>query len=954
MTASPSSSRAAPTSSPADIAPQYDAAATEREVAHRWQEADAFAAQDAQSRRAGGTHDPFVIFMPPPNVTAVLHVGHGLTMTVQDVLIRWRRMAGDDTLYQPGTDHAGIATQHIVEKLLAAEGSTRRAIGREAFVARTAAFVAETGGTILQQLRAIGVSADWSRTAYTLSPALSRAVREAFVRLYDEGLIYRGHRVIHWCPRCLTALSDEEAEHADESGALYHIRYPVAGDPSRSVVVATTRPETMLGDVAIAVHPDDARYQALIGQRVVVPVAGVEIPIVGDAAVDPTFGTGAVKITPAHDANDFEIGTRHGLPMPVIMNPAAEIEAGADAAGRVPAPLAGLDRFDARARIVEMLRSGGGLVRVEDHQHAVRHCYRCDSVIEPRLSDQWFVRMAPLAAPALDAVRSGAVRILPERWVAVYVNWLENIRDWNISRQLWWGHRIPVWYCDACGSQVALREDPEGCAACGGPLRQDEDVLDTWFSSWLWPLSTLGWPDDTPARRAFYPGDVLVTGSDILFFWVSRMIMSGLHFDGRPPFHTVLLNGIVRDTQHRKMSKSLGNGIDPVDVVALYGADALRYTQIAGMGLGTDVILDPDNLERSFAPGRNFVTKLWNIGRFLLTNVGDEPTTAGIGDLASAWALTRADLWILARLDAAIAACDAALGPARPDSTGRWAGTDRKTGFRLSEFVEAARTFVWSDLADWYLEHCKGRLTPEWDAHDRAVARAVLLHVFDAGLRLLHPVVPFITEALWQRLPTTEPDALLARAAWPTVRDLPTPLVGRRSGATRLAADSAPVEYELVREATSAVRQIRADYGIPPGTIIDAVIEPAAGSRDLFVEEAAAVGRLTRSQPRVAGTAGETPSGETRGAAATAVLTDGSTVIVPLVGLIDIAKECARLGGELTRLDAQLTALRGRLANSGFVSRAPEHVVEAERAKEREWATRADLLRARLHGLCPE
>jgi valyl-tRNA synthetase len=958
MTASPSSSPAPPTSPALEMPAQYDAATTEREVARRWRGADAFAAQDSGSTRVGGHHDPFVIFMPPPNVTAVLHVGHGLTMTVQDVIIRWRRMAGDDTLYQPGTDHAGIATQHIVEKMLAAEGTTRRALGRDTFVARTAEFVAQTGGTIIEQLRAIGVSADWSRTAYTFSPALSRAVREAFVRLYEEGLIYRGHRVIHWCPRCLTSLSDEEAEHEDESGALYHVRYPVAGDPGRAVVVATTRPETMLGDVAIAVHPDDARYQPLVGQRVVLPIVGIEIPIVADAAVDPAFGTGAVKITPAHDANDFEIGRRHALPMPVVINPAAEMEAGADAAGRVPTALAGLDRFDARARIVEMLRASGALVRVEDHRHAVRHCYRCNAVVEPRLSDQWFVRMAPLAAPALDAVRSGTVRILPDRWVAVYVNWMENIRDWNISRQLWWGHRIPVWYCDACGWQAALRDDPPACPTCAGALRQDEDVLDTWFSSWLWPLSTLGWPDDTPARRAFYPGDVLVTGPDILFFWVARMIMSGLHFDGRAPFHTVLLNGIVRDTQHRKMSKSLGNGIDPVDVVTLYGADALRYTQIAGMGLGTDVILDPENLERSFAPGRNFVTKLWNIGRFLLTNVGDEIPAAGIGDLAGASALTRADLWILARLDTAIAACDAALGPARPDATGRWTGTDLATGLRLSEFVEAARAFVWSDLADWYLEHCKGRLAPEWDAHDRAVARAVLLHVFDAALRLMHPVVPFVTEALWQLLPTTDPDALLIRAAWPIVRDLPTQLIGRRSGATRLSAHTAAAEYDLVREAASAVRQIRADYGVPPGTVVEAVIEPAPASRAVFVEEATALGRLSRSEARVAAPAGTAPAGTAlaapdRGAAATAVLTDGTTVIIPLAGLIDVAKECARLRGELTRLDSQLAALRGRLANPGFLSRAPEQVVEGERTKEREWATRADLLRARVQGLCP-
>ncbi|HEU5175316.1 MAG TPA: valine--tRNA ligase, partial [Gemmatimonadaceae bacterium] len=737
-----------------ELPPQYDAAATEPAIYAQWMAANAFTADAARSSRAGGDRDPFTIVIPPPNVTAILHVGHGLNDTVQDVLVRWARMKGAETLWVPGTDHAGIATQNVVEKQLAQEGRTRHDLGRDAFVDRVKAFVEETGGQILVQLRAIGASADWSRTAYTLSPELSRAVREAFVRLYERNLIYRDYRVIHWCPRCHTSLSDEEAEFHDETGALYHITYPAAGMRGRGVTVATTRPETMLADVAVAVNPDDERYTDLVGQRVVLPIIGTEIPVVADAYADPAFGTGVVKITPAHDANDFEVGKRHHLPMPVVIDTEGIVrEVSEDARGRVPAALQGLDRFEARKRIVELLREAGALVKVEQHPHSVRHCYRCDTVVEPRLSEQWFVKMAPLAAPALEGVRNGTIRILPERWEAVYVNWLENIRDWNISRQIWWGHRVPVWYCDACpapGNVHASREDLTACPTCGGPVRQDEDVLDTWFSSWLWPLSTLGWPNEkAPDLKAFYPTDMLVTAPEILFFWVARMIMAGYEFVGQAPYHTVYLHGTVRDTQHRKMSKSLGNGVDPLDVVRLYGADALRWTLVAGMGLGTDVILDPVDLDKSFAPGRNFATKLWNIGRFLLQNVGGEPVQP-LADVDRAQ-LASADHWILARLDTAIRECDSALGPLRPTSPGPegrgWMDSERNAGLRLNEYAESARRFVWNELADWYLESAKARLSTP--GADRDVARAVLVHAFDRALRLLHPIVPFITEALW-------------------------------------------------------------------------------------------------------------------------------------------------------------------------------------------------------------
>ena len=913
-------------------------ALSERQRYEQWEASGAFAADASRSARAGGDREPFTIVMPPPNVTDVLHVGHGLNNTVQDVIIRWRRMAGDEALWLPGTDHAGIATQNVVEKKLAREcGKTRFDLARETFVAYTAAFVGETGGTILQQLRAIGASADWSRTAYTLTPELSRAVREAFVRLYEKKLIYRGHRVIHWCPRCLTSLSDEEAEHKDESGSLYHISYPLA-EPTgalSALTVATTRPETMLGDVAVAVNPDDPRYRALIGKEVILPIAEIRIPIVADAYADPAFGTGIVKITPAHDPNDFEVGRRHSLPMPIVMSPTGLMEDGADSSGRVPDRLRGVDRFAARAAIVDELRGLGRLVKVEPHTHSVRHCYRCDTVVEPRLSDQWFVKMEPLARPALDAVRTGAIRILPERWEAVYINWLEGIRDWNISRQLWWGHRVPVWYCDAGHDPIVSRDDVVQCPTCNGPVRQDEDVLDTWFSSWLWPFSTLGWPD-LQARdlRAFYPTDVLITAPEILFFWVARMIMGGFEFMGDRPFHTVYLHGTVRDTQHVKMSKSLGNGVDPLRVVELYGADALRYTLVAGLGMGADVIIDPKDLEQSFAPGRNFVTKLRNIGKFILSNLGDDDSVAAVSEIAPS-RLARSDRWILDRLDVAIADCNAALGPARP--TGPvWRESELRSGLRLSEYAEAARRFVWGELADWYVEATKARLVGEAD--DRAVARAVLVHVFDSALRLLQPIVPFVTDELWQQLPGRSSNGLLARASWPVAR-IETSAHGAGSGAG--------TEFELVREAVAALRQLRAEYAIPAGKVIPAVIVPARdeATRNAFAEEAAIIGRIARFTITIA-------DAVPAGTAAHGVLAGGSEVIVPLEGVIDVDRECARLRGELDQLEKQLASLSQRLANQGFISRAPAQVVEAERRKEAEWTARRQQLSDKVRALC--
>ena len=905
---------------------RFDPGATESRLYQAWESAGAFSGVAARSARLGGSRTPFTVVIPPPNVTAVLHMGHGLNDTVQDVIVRWRRMAGDAALWVPGTDHAGIATQNVVEKLVAAEGKTRFDLGREAFVDRTRAFVEETGGVILQQLRALGCSCDWSRTAYTFTPELSQAVREAFVRLHERGLVYRGHRVIHWCPRCLTSLSDEEAERNDESGALYHIAYPLADGSDRALVVATTRPETLLGDVAVAVNPEDDRYRALIGRSVMLPVVNRAIPVIADVYADPAFGTGVVKITPAHDANDFDVGQRHGLTAPVVIDAEGRVTEVADAAGRVPPELSGLDRFDARKRIVKMLEASGALVKVEQHSLAMRRCYRCNTVVEPRLSDQWFVRMRPLAEPALEAVRSGRLRIVPERWEAVYVNWLEGIRDWNISRQLWWGHRVPVWYA-ADGTMHVRRTDPtpEEIETLG--LRRDEDVFDTWFSSWLWPLSTLGWPDDDAEDlRAFYPTDVLVTAPEILFFWVARMVMAGYAFRADAPFHTVYLHGTVRDTQHRKMSKSLGNGIDPLDVIGLYGADALRWTVTSGLGMGSDVILDPMDLEKSFAPGRNFVTKLWNIGRFLLQNIGDEPLPP-VADLDPR-ALSSADRWILGRLDAAIAECESALGSARPPQ-GAWAPDERNRGLRLDEYAEAARRFAWNELADWYVEAVKPRV--QQAGADGTTARAVLLHVFDESLRLLHPIVPFITEALWQRLPGRASGEWLPLAAWPVAR--------ARSGDTDGAGD-----FERVREIVAGIRQIRGEYGIPPSQVIPAVLLGAADLASTLEREQAFVERLGRAELSVADRA---PAG----AAAHVILRGGGELVLPLEGIVDVSRERERVQTELAQLEKQLIALDARLGNAGFVAKAPVAVVDAERRKAGEWRSRRDQLAAKVRAL---
>jgi valyl-tRNA synthetase len=910
------------------LPPQYDPSGIETELYDRWEADGLFRADAAAVNDRGAT--PYTIVIPPPNVTSVLHMGHGLNNTLQDVLTRWQRMRGREALYLPGTDHAGIATQNVVERLLAREGRTRYDLGRDAFEARVWSFVNETGATILRQLRAIGCSCDWSRTRFTLEPALSRAVREVFVRLFEKDLIYRGNYIIHWCPRCLTALSDEEAEPAETDGKIYHLRYPAPGGPDTLpkladgtpyIVVATTRPETMLGDTAVAVHPDDARYAALVGRHVTLPLTGRTIPVVADTYVDPEFGSGAVKITPAHDPNDFALAGRHGLPPLDIMAPDATI------GDNAPEAFRGLDRFEARRRVVAAFEAEGLIEKVADHRYALPHCYRCDTIVEPRLSLQWFVRMKPLAEPALAAARDGRVRFTPERHTKVYENWLENIRDWCISRQLWWGHRIPVWYCTeaSCGAVMALREDPDACPTCGGAVEQDPDVLDTWFSSWLWPFSTLGWPDETEDLAAFYPTNTLVTAPEILFFWVARMIMAGIEFRGEVPFTDVYLNGTVRDIEGRKMSKSLGNGIDPLEVVRRYGADALRYTVVAGAGLGTDLRMDHEDLDETFAPGRNFANKVWNAGRFALMNVEDAEVRP-VAELRDT--LELADRWILSRLHATAAQV-----------------TRQLEAFRFQEAAGSVYHFFWGELADWYLELVKPRMAGDAeaasraaaDAASRAAAQATLVAVLDGVLRLLHPIMPFISEALWQRLPVpagTEREPSLVVAAWPEGEE-----------AWRDAEAESQVA-ELI-ELIGALRTIRSEYDVPVSARIAATLTDVGASLGAaLAAEQRAVLRLARAELDTEGGAGIGG-----GAGAAAVLRGGTGVFVPLEGIIDLDRERARLRREIERLDGLVGATEGKLSNARFVERAPADVVQRERDKVGAYRDQRDRLGDKLAAL---
>jgi valyl-tRNA synthetase len=816
-------------------------------------------------------------------VTGELHLGHALTLTIEDIMIRWHRMLGEPTLWLPGRDHAGIATQWAVEQALAKEGLTRHQLGRERFVERVWDWVRRYGDIILQQSKRLGVSADWTRERFTLDPGPSRAVYTTFVNLYKKGLIYRGERIINWCPRCATALSDLEVEHQEVEGSLYYIHYPLA-EGEGSVTVATTRPETMLGDTAVAVSPYDQRYTHLVGRRVVLPIMGRTIPIVADDAVDPEFGTGALKITPGHDPTDFEVGQRHGLPIVTVIGQDGRMteEAG---------PYRGQERFECRRGVVEQLKGEGLLERIEPYRHAVGHCQRCKTIVEPLVSQQWFIRMQPLAEPAIRAVKEGQIRIIPERFVRVYLNWMENIKDWCISRQLWWGHRIPVWYCGDCGGLTVEVEEPRACSACRSPrLSQDPDVLDTWFSSGLWTHSTLGWPEDTEDLRYFYPTSVMETGYDILFFWVARMIMLGLENTGKPPFHTVYLHGLIRDERGVKMSKTRGNVLDPLQLIERFGTDALRFALTTGTSPGNDLRLSEGKLESS----RNFANKLWNATRFVMTSLEDGRGLEGWSSLPP---LThREDRWILSRLNRVV------------EEVGRF--------LEEYQFGEAQRVlydFLWHEFCDWYIEMAKVRLR----SGETPSPLPVLAHILEKTLRLLHPFIPFITEELWQEL--------LRRL--PREGDLPDSIMI----APYPAADpgrldpEAEEEMEMLIQTIRAIRNARAQLRIQSSRYIEAVVEPAEFRR-LIEEEASAIRTLARVDPLRLADGREAPALDR---AVTLVI--GKLVVrLPLTGVVDLASERERLKRELEGCLASIERVEALLSSPDFRTRAPEEVIERE------------------------
>ena len=875
----------------------YDPKTVERALYDWWEAQGYFKPRLVEGRR------PFVISMPPPNVTGKLHLGHAMTASIEDLMIRYHRMRGDPTLWVPGSDHAGIATQNVVERELAKEGKTRHDLGREAFVARVWQWKEKYGGLITQQHRRLGVSCDWERERFTLDEGLSRAVREAFVRLYEKGLIYRGTYLVNWCPRCTTAISDLEVIHREEVTKLWYIRYPLAGRPGEYVTVATTRPETMLGDTAVAVNPEDGRYRGLVGQSLILPLVGRVIPIIADDVVDPRFGTGAVKVTPAHDPVDYELGQRHHLEAIDVMTDDGRMNERAGA-------FAGQTQAEARRNVVAELERQGLLEKIEDYRHAVGHCQRCDSLVEPRISTQWFARMKPLAEPALQAVRDGRIRIIPERFEKVYFNWLENIRDWCISRQLWWGHRIPVWYCQGCGEEIVSVTDPATCPQCGGAaLYQDPDVLDTWFSSGLWPFSTLGWPEDTEDLRTFYPTSVMETGYDILFFWVARMIMLGLEMTGQAPFHTVYLHGLVRDEYGQKMAKSKGNVIDPIEIMDEYGTDAVRFSFLTGSTPGNDMKLSRTRLEAN----RNFANKIWNAARFVVSNL-----EVGAGSPRPEAPETLADRWIQSRLQRLTA--------------------DVTRLIDEYQFGEAGRQiydFLWGEFADWYIEISKVRLYGD-DPTAAATARRVLVTVLEQALRLLHPFMPFVTETIWQSLKRAWGDERwgdsIMIAPWPA------------AGATDAEAER---QMASIMDVVRAIRNARAEYDVEPARRIPALIAAGDLTAAFQAERASLVSlaRLDDARLTIAPELAEKP------AKALALVTGGVEVYLPLAGLVDLEREQARLSKELEAVEADIARAAGLLANERFVAKAPAEVVQKERDKLAAAEERKAALAARLEML---
>lgn len=882
-----------------ELAKSYDPAAIEHGLYDWWDSQGFFAPAPPTD---GDEQQPFVTIMPPPNVTDVLHVGHALFVALQDIMTRWHRMKGEPSLWLPGADHAGIAGQWVVERLLAEEGLTRHDLGREKFLERVWTFMDEYRPRIREQMKLLGASCDWSRFSFTMDPGPARAVRVAFKHLYDKGLIYRGERIISWCPRCRTALSDLEVKHREEASSLWHLAYPIDGS-DEVIQVATTRPETMLGDTGVAVHPDDERYQHLTGKSIRLPIHNRLIPVVADQHVDRAFGTGAVKVTPAHDANDFEIGQRAGLPSINILNGDGTLN---EHAGQ----FAGQTIEQGREGVLARAGSEGWLISSEPHSHSVGHCDRCDTVIQPLISKQWFVKMAPLAEPALAAAQNGQLVFVPERYKGVYDNWLENIHDWTISRQLWWGHRIPIWYCQQCdGIHVSIEETLATCPNCGGEVVQDADVLDTWFSSGLWPLSTLGWPDRTPDLERFYPGTVMETGYEIIFHWVARMVFMGIELMGVVPFQTVYLHGMVRDIDGAKMSKTKGNGIDPIDVSTEYGADALRLTLVTQASPGNDSRLSLQKVEAS----RNFGNKLWNASRFALRSIGDtEITMDEDGPARPTGDLALVDRWILSRLD---------------DVTR--SSTRLLDGYLFGEAGRQINEFLWSELCDWYIEAAKVRLREE--SSQREDVAQVLAYTMERSLRLLHPFMPFITEALWQRLPHVGSSIMIA--PWPEA-----------AGGNDPEAERA---FETIMGLVRGIRNARAEAGVEPARWIAARIH--AGDLAFAIETARAeFGTLARIADDQLLISGDEPRHEPR---SLTVLANGTVAILPLADMIDIGVERTRLERELDEAGEERQRAQQQLENESFVSRAPEKVVQVQRDRFARSTEQIKILRERLDAL---
>jgi valyl-tRNA synthetase len=885
----------------ANLAKNYDPKAFEDRIYAAWERSGAFHAVTDRSKK------PFAIVMPPPNITGQLHMGHALDQTLQDLLTRWRRMQGYCALWLPGTDHASIATEvKVAEDIHATEGKSKQELGREEFLQRAWEWKRVYGGKITEQMRKLGNSCDWERERFTMDEGCNRAVREYFVRLYEKGLIYRGNRLINRCPRCGTSLSDAEVEHEDKKGTYWYFRYPGA-DGGEGIVVATSRPETMFADVAVAVHPDDARYSALVGSQVFIPLTDRRIPIIADTYPDPEKGTGAVKITPAHDPNDFEVGVRHGLDMPSCINEDATMTPLAEG-------YAGTDRFACRKAWVRALADAGFLVKEEEKIIPIGACYRCDTVIEPLLSEQWFVRMDALAEPAIAAAREGRLAHVPEHFEKVYLHWLSGLRDWCISRQLWWGHRIPAWYCDACGKIVVAADAPPACPECGArELSQDEDVLDTWFSSALWPFSTLGWPEKTDELSYFYPTDVLVTGYDIIFFWVVRMVFSGLEIMGDVPFRRVCVHGLVRDSEGRKMSKSLGNGIDPLDIIERYGADALRFTLISGVSAGSDMRFQTEKLEGA----RNFANKLWNAARFVIMNLPDADGAAPpVPKLPRAGEDARfadEDLWMLRKTAEAAAEI-----------------TRNMESFELSTAAQKIYELIWNEYCDWYIEFVKERLYAD-DEAEKGRARAVLVAVLRDILKLLHPFMPFITEEIWGFLPPVAEGSsaadgaparegraartLLISAAWPAAEASP---------AWALPAARVEKAKELIR----SIRNIRAEAGAAPSKLLNAVIAASPENLD-------ALRREERHLKKLAGLAAIEYAADKTGVRedTASAVTSAAEVFIPLDELIDYKAEFERLSKENARVASDIARIGAKLATPGFTGKAPAQVVNAERER---------------------